>query len=185
MRARLPAWLRPGGQQAYRFHRLSTEEGLQGGAEGSGEEQEEGGAGAACEGGAGGRRPAGRWCPEEQAGLFSRLTFSYVGGLIRLGYRSAAASAPPPFRCCQACSAAGRRLAAGQGCHVALSMRMAARLRRQAQEGHTVLHIGCPSCSGARACRRGGTVRRAAWACWVLLHTSVHGDGCARGTALP
>lgn len=33
------------------------------------------------------RRPQGRWCPEERAGLFSRLLFTYVGSLIRLGYR--------------------------------------------------------------------------------------------------
>ncbi|KAL4446696.1 hypothetical protein ABPG77_007940 [Micractinium sp. CCAP 211/92] len=90
-RARLPAWLRPGGQQAYRFHRLSTEEGLQQGgsrgADDAGEEEEGAGGGAPREGSAGEHRPAGRWCPEEQAGFLSRLTFSYVGGLIRLGYR--------------------------------------------------------------------------------------------------
>ncbi len=97
-RARLPAWLRPGGQQAYRFHRLSTEEGLQQGgsrgADDAGEEEEGAGGGAPREGSAGEHRPAGRWCPEEQAGFLSRLTFSYVGGLIRLGYRSARAAAP-------------------------------------------------------------------------------------------
>jgi hypothetical protein len=37
--------------------------------------------------------PAGRWCPEESASLPSRLFFSYVGGLIQLGYRKALAQA--------------------------------------------------------------------------------------------
>ena len=31
--------------------------------------------------------PAGRWCPEENAGIFSRLFFSYVDGILRIGKR--------------------------------------------------------------------------------------------------
>lgn len=31
--------------------------------------------------------PCDRWCPEENASCFSRLLFSFVDGLIRLGYR--------------------------------------------------------------------------------------------------
>ena len=30
-------------------------------------------------------RPPGRWVPEESAGLFSRLTFTWVAGLINFG----------------------------------------------------------------------------------------------------
>lgn len=64
--------MRPGGQEPYRFHRLSSDEG---GADGS----------AAADGSAEGR-PAGHWCPEETAGFLSRISFAWVNTLIKLGY---------------------------------------------------------------------------------------------------
>ena len=73
-RARLPSWMRPGGQEPYRFHRLSSDEGVTAD-------------GAAVSADGGGARPAGRWCPEETAGFLSRLSFSWVNSLIGLGYR--------------------------------------------------------------------------------------------------
>ncbi|PSC76242.1 multidrug resistance-associated 1 isoform X1 [Micractinium conductrix] len=87
MRGRLPAWLRPGGQQeAYRFHRLTAEEGAHHEA-GPSDEAEGDSAGVARDGATAALRPPGRWCPEETAGFLSRLSFNYVGGLIQLGYR--------------------------------------------------------------------------------------------------
>ena len=89
MRGRLPAWLRPGGQQeAYRFHRLTAEEGAHHEA-GPSDEAEGDSAGVARDGATAALRPPGRWCPEETAGFLSRLSFNYVGGLIQLGYRCA------------------------------------------------------------------------------------------------
>lgn len=88
-RARLPAWLRPSGQQQYQFHRLSSEEGA---------------LAAAAAG-----RPPGRWCPEESAGALSRLSFGYVGGLIGLGYRQGG-------RREEGGRGMGRLLAAAAGC---------------------------------------------------------------------
>ncbi|KAI3434886.1 hypothetical protein D9Q98_002940 [Chlorella vulgaris] len=78
LRQRLPAWLRPGGQQDYQFHALSQDEDISGTAESA---SAPGGERSGTP-----NRPAGHWCPEENAGLLSRLCFTYVGGLIQLGY---------------------------------------------------------------------------------------------------
>ncbi|PRW33949.1 ABC transporter isoform A [Chlorella sorokiniana] len=78
-RARLPAWLRPGGQQQdHAFQPLSLDEPV-----GSSSAY----AGSPAAAAAGAVRPPGRWCPEEAASFVSRLGFNYVGGLIQLGYQ--------------------------------------------------------------------------------------------------
>ena len=33
--------------------------------------------------------PAGRWCPEEEAGIWGRLFFSFCNGLISMGKQKA------------------------------------------------------------------------------------------------
>ncbi|EFN56982.1 hypothetical protein CHLNCDRAFT_143584 [Chlorella variabilis] len=81
LKSRLPAWMRPGGQQQYRFHRLVEEE------EGPDIDAAAAPGDGSSKAAGSWRRPAGRWCPEEAAGLLSRLSFAYVGGLIHLGYR--------------------------------------------------------------------------------------------------
>lgn len=87
---RLPAWLSlQRGKQGHAFQRLAEDEGAAGAATAA-EEGLQGGRGAAAATGPVGTqppsRPAGAWCPEEHAGLASRVFFSWVGSLLALGH---------------------------------------------------------------------------------------------------
>jgi hypothetical protein len=75
LRARLPRWL-GGAAGAGAFQRLASDDAP--GADGA-----DGADGDAAQPAL--RRPAGRWCPEEEASLASRLLFSYCGSLLALG----------------------------------------------------------------------------------------------------
>lgn len=73
----LPSWL--GGNRAKAFHRLATDDTNDLEADGPAAFHTTTPFPASAD------RPSGRWCPEEEAGPVSRLLFSWVSGLLRLG----------------------------------------------------------------------------------------------------